>query len=290
MEILRSNYMSILGIVSILIWTTLYIRHQKKVRLFIKKELENIDFNPDVKFKYKDTLLLLNCNEGRLADIQYGTETELYSFYAEYCLTNRSRSKILLLNEENNKIIIFYRKSKENFIFNLSDIKEVEIILNQSSDDKGNVVFCPSLRLTVSNKLNPHHEFEWFRFRVRMDDKSVQEEFKELEKEAAVLRVYVEKAKDKISEEKPTFYIGYAPGSIIGNPSNAVMNNQSFNEEVLEANQILHDFILNEVQELLNRNNKINQGELGEYCEIIKEDTKLKSYVADLVIDWLTYK
>ncbi|WP_404581280.1 hypothetical protein [Paenibacillus sp. RC21] len=282
--------MSILGIVSILIWTTLYIRHQKKVRLFIKKELENIDFNPDVKFKYKDTLLLLNCNEGRLADIQYGTETELYSFYAEYCLTNRSRSKILLLNEENNKIIIFYRKSKENFIFNLSDIKEVEIILNQSSDDKGNVVFCPSLRLTVSNKLNPHHEFEWFRFRVRMDDKSVQEEFKELEKEAAVLRVYVEKAKDKISEEKPTFYIGYAPGSIIGNPSNAVMNNQSFNEEVLEANQILHDFILNEVQELLNRNNKINQGELGEYCEIIKEDTKLKSYVADLVIDWLTYK
>jgi hypothetical protein len=282
--------MFILAIISFIIWTVFYIKNQKKVRLFLKNETDSLEFIPDVIFKYKDTLLLLNCNEGQLADIKYGYQTEVYSFYTGYILYNINKSKMLLLNEENNKVIIFYRKSKENFIFNLSDIKEIEIILNQSSDDKGNVVFCPSLRLTVSNKLNPHHEFEWFRFRVRMDDKNVQEEFKELEKEAAVLRVYVEKAKDKISEEKPTFYIGYAPGSIIGNPSNAVMNNQSFNEEVLEANQILHDFILNEVQELLNRNKKINQGELGEYCEILKEDTKLKSYVADLVIDWLTYK
>ncbi|NMP11389.1 hypothetical protein [Paenibacillus polymyxa] len=290
MENLKSNFIAILAIISIIIWTVFYIKNLKKVRLFLKNETDSLEFIPDVTFKYKDTLLLLNCNEGQLADIKYGYQTELYSFYTDHLLTNINKSKILLLNEKNNQIIIFYRKSKENFIFNLSDIKEVEIILNQSSDDKGNVMLCPSLRLTISNTSNPHHEFEQFIFSVRMNDKTFQEEFKELEKEAAILRVYVEKAKDKISEEKPTFYIENAPGSIIGNPSNAVMNNQNFNEDVLEANQIFHDFILNEIKELLNRSNKISQGELGEYCEIIKEDTKLKNYVADLVIDWLTYK
>ncbi|AIQ11350.1 hypothetical protein [Paenibacillus durus] len=290
MGILKSDYMTILAIIVIIIWTVFYIRHRKKVKLFIKNEVEALDFNPDVIFKYKDTLLLLNCNEGRLADIQYGNKTGLYNFYTEHYLADRNRSKILLLNEENNLIIIFYRDTKENFLYNLSDIKEVGIMLNQSSDDKGNGMVRPSLRLTISDVSNPHHEFDWFKFNINLNDEFFQAEFRELEKEVAILRVYAEQAKNKFREEKPTFYIENAPGSIIGNQSNSVINYQSLNEEVLEDNQIFYDFILNEVQELLDNNSKINQGELKKYSQNLKEDTELKKYVADLVIDWLIYK
>lgn len=60
-------------------------------------------------------MLVINNDEDKVADIKNGKPTEIYDFKTDYYITNFNNEKILLINEINQKIALFYRKEREDF-------------------------------------------------------------------------------------------------------------------------------------------------------------------------------
>ncbi|WP_342546652.1 hypothetical protein NST69_17895 [Paenibacillus sp. FSL P2-0089] len=273
-----------------------WYKRKKEINNFFEISLKELYFPALFKIRYKDTLLVINNDEDKVADIKNGKPTEIYDFKTDYYITNFNNEKILLINEINQKIALFYRKEREDFLYSLTDIKNVEVLINQGHDDKNNEVACPFIRLTVNDLLNPHHEIEVFKYSIQINTRQFQEELKFIEKEATRIRLFVENAKldlDK-KDKKYTniaYNVKYALNSIVGNQQSATINDLAFKNAYTENIEGYHNsMILEIVEELLESKNKISKGDLQEYSQFLEDEQELREYISELVIKWLMYK